>query len=85
MKRLLLRCEACGRYTLEPRCPRCGGATHSPHPPKFSLQDPYLDLRLGQEHISRLLSGDAVDQHEDPDVEARVGLRRGLKDELQGA
>jgi H/ACA ribonucleoprotein complex subunit 3 len=62
-----MKCEACGRYTMEEACPRCGGRVRSPHPPRFSLQDPYLDLRLGEEHIRRLLSGDTVDEHEDPD------------------
>jgi H/ACA ribonucleoprotein complex subunit 3 len=36
---LLLRCAACGRYTLCASCPSCGSATHSPHPARFSPQD----------------------------------------------
>ncbi|MCX8149925.1 MAG: RNA-protein complex protein Nop10 [Candidatus Bathyarchaeota archaeon] len=44
---LLRRCERCSAYTLKTdKCPHCGGAVHSPHPPKFSPDDKYLKYRL---------------------------------------
>jgi H/ACA ribonucleoprotein complex subunit 3 len=35
----MMRCTACGRYTLQSACPSCGGAAHSPHPARYSPQD----------------------------------------------
>lgn len=50
MKWQIKKCKKCGRYTLKEKCPICGGGTSSPHPPKFSLQDKYLELKiLGKE------------------------------------
>jgi H/ACA ribonucleoprotein complex subunit 3 len=44
---LLRRCVKCGSYTLRKDvCPRCGGAVHIPHPPKFSPDDKYLKYRI---------------------------------------
>ncbi len=43
---LLRKCTACGRYTLrEDACPHCGAPVRSPHPPKFSPDDPYGEYR----------------------------------------
>ncbi|MCC6039391.1 MAG: RNA-protein complex protein Nop10 [Thermofilaceae archaeon] len=43
---LLRRCTLCGRYTLrEDSCPYCGGPVKSPHPAKFSPEDPYGPYR----------------------------------------
>uniref|UniRef100_A0A7C4BB78 Ribosome biogenesis protein Nop10 n=1 Tax=Thermofilum pendens TaxID=2269 RepID=A0A7C4BB78_THEPE len=43
---LLRRCSLCGRYTLrEDHCPYCGGPVKSPHPAKFSPEDPYGPYR----------------------------------------
>lgn len=39
------KCKSCGVYTLKDRCPSCGGQTVSPHPPRFSPQDPYGKYR----------------------------------------
>jgi H/ACA ribonucleoprotein complex subunit 3 len=39
------KCSDCGGYTLKEKCPSCGGKTTSPHPPKFSPQDPYGKYR----------------------------------------
>ncbi|NLX50283.1 MAG: RNA-protein complex protein Nop10 [Methanospirillum sp.] len=41
MKGRLRRCTLDGTYTLEERCPACGGSTGSAHPPRFSPQDRY--------------------------------------------
>ncbi len=38
-------CKKCRIYTLEEKCKRCGEATVSPHPPKFSPEDPYGEYR----------------------------------------
>jgi len=39
------KCSSCGRYTLKDRCPDCGGEIVSPHPPRFSPDDPYGKYR----------------------------------------
>ncbi len=39
------KCKSCGIYTLSDTCPECGGETSSPHPPKFSPEDPYGEYR----------------------------------------
>ncbi|MDG6939113.1 MAG: RNA-protein complex protein Nop10 [Nitrososphaerota archaeon] len=46
MRWLMRRCAKCLAYTLDESCPRCGGKTSIPHPPKFSPEDKYLELRL---------------------------------------
>lgn len=44
---MLKKCTKCGRYTIsEEKCPKCGGALKDPHPPKFSLNDPFLEIKL---------------------------------------
>ena len=46
MRQLIRKCPSCGRYTLEDKCPDCGMITYSAHPPRFSPDDKYLELRL---------------------------------------
>ncbi len=46
MKHLLRKCFNCNLYTLKQECPRCHGATHDPHPPKFSPDDRYARYRI---------------------------------------
>ncbi len=41
----LLYCKACKLYTLRERCKRCGSETATPHPPRFSPEDPYGEYR----------------------------------------
>lgn len=43
---LLRRCDDCDQYTMKETCPVCGGATKSPHPAKFSLDDKYRRYRI---------------------------------------
>lgn len=43
----MMVCKVCENYTLaENSCPKCGGDLKSPHPPKFSLEDRYLDMKV---------------------------------------
>ncbi|MBS7658681.1 MAG: RNA-protein complex protein Nop10 [Candidatus Bathyarchaeia archaeon] len=49
MKMQIKKCGKCNRYTLKENCPLCGEKTFNPHPPKFSLNDKYLELRLKAE------------------------------------
>lgn len=42
MKRMR-KCEVCSNYTLDEF--HCNQATHSPHPPKFSIEDRYAKYR----------------------------------------
>ena len=42
MKRMR-KCEVCKAYTLD--ATHCGEPTHSPHPPKFSIDDKYAAYR----------------------------------------
>jgi len=44
--KLLRICRKCNRYTFEEKCPICGGPTGIAHPPKFSPDDKYLELRI---------------------------------------
>ena len=39
------KCKDCGRFALDDVCPECGNETSSPHPPKFSPEDPYGKYR----------------------------------------
>jgi len=45
---MLKKCTKCGNYTISSgeKCPKCGGALKDPHPPKFSLNDPFLEIKL---------------------------------------
>ncbi len=36
---------ACGSYSYSGKCPKCGHATSSPHPPRFSPEDKYGHYR----------------------------------------
>ena len=38
-------CKKCRVYTLKETCRLCGEPTVSPHPPRFSPQDPYGEYR----------------------------------------
>jgi len=53
MRKLLRRCSSCSRYTLQMKCPKCGGETVSPHPAKFSPQDRYIKYRVRDRYIER--------------------------------
>ena len=41
----LLKCSACGRYTMEEKCPQCKQETLRPLPAKFSPPDKYGKYR----------------------------------------
>ncbi len=41
----LLYCSACKLYTLRDRCKKCGSPTSTPHPARFSPEDPYGGYR----------------------------------------
>lgn len=45
MKNLLFKCEKCSRYTMEAKCPQCGGATKMAAPAKYSPDDKYARYR----------------------------------------
>ncbi|MHA1754483.1 MAG: RNA-protein complex protein Nop10 [Candidatus Odinarchaeia archaeon] len=46
MVKYLKKCTVCRRYTiLKETCPYCSNPTRTPHPPKFSLADPYGKYR----------------------------------------
>jgi len=45
MSDLILKCEKCGKYTLENFCD-CGGKCLTPKPAKFSPEDKYSKYRL---------------------------------------
>jgi H/ACA ribonucleoprotein complex subunit 3 len=42
----LRKCPKCRSYMLEEVCRKCGINTHNPHPPKFSLDDPFLEYKV---------------------------------------
>lgn len=39
------KCQSCGIYTLEDKCPKCGGKLNVIYPPKFSIDDKYGKYR----------------------------------------
>lgn len=45
MKGLMLRCVNCRKYTMEDKCPACGGQTITVHPARFSPDDRYARYR----------------------------------------
>lgn len=45
MKSLLNECTKCGAYTMLSVCQRCGSATASAHPAKYSPDDKYARYR----------------------------------------
>jgi len=53
----LLRCRACGRYTLSPTCPACGGPTARPGPARYSPEDRYGRYRRALKHAPARASG----------------------------
>lgn len=55
MKYSMRKCSNCGRYTLNREyCPVCGSVVVSPHPPKFSLDDPYWKYRVNKRLYEKL-------------------------------
>ncbi|HUI40004.1 MAG TPA: RNA-protein complex protein Nop10 [Methanothrix sp.] len=45
MRSRILRCIACGRYTLKAACPVCSAPTVTTRPARFSPDDPYGKYR----------------------------------------
>lgn len=45
MKTLMMKCSACGKYTISEKCPYCGGKTATVHPARYSPDDRYARLR----------------------------------------
>jgi len=41
----IAKCMACGAYSYGSKCLKCGAATASPHPPRFSPEDKYGHYR----------------------------------------
>lgn len=47
MKWILRKCVNCRKYTLNHiKCPYCGSQVITPHPPRFSPEDKYVEHRL---------------------------------------
>ena len=45
MKMKMKKCKSCGEYTLESKCPYCGGDLGEVFPPKYSPEDKYGKYR----------------------------------------
>lgn len=45
MSKHILKCESCGKYTMNDTCPSCGSKSFSPRPPKYSPEDAYGSYR----------------------------------------
>lgn len=41
----ILKCVKCGQYTMEEKCPKCGGEATNPKPAKYSPEDSYGKYR----------------------------------------
>jgi H/ACA ribonucleoprotein complex subunit 3 len=50
MKHLMRKCSSCGAYTISHACPKCGGSTVDPHPPKYSPDDRYVRYRVAERY-----------------------------------
>ena len=59
MNWLMKKCSRCGRYTLvKDKCPYCNGELISPHPPRYSLVDKYVEYRVKMKLEKKLLNLD---------------------------
>lgn len=45
MKMKMRRCRSCGEYTLQKKCPHCGGEVGVVYPPRYSPEDKYGKYR----------------------------------------
>jgi len=45
MKKEILKCDKCLKYTIKNPCPDCNSNTLSPKPAKFSIEDKYGKYR----------------------------------------
>lgn len=45
MRSLMLKCPACGRYTMQESCPSCKKPTVTVHPARYSPDDKYARYR----------------------------------------
>lgn len=50
----MMKCRACGHYTLHARCPLCDKPTGPPGPARYSPEDPYGEYRR---KLKRLAQG----------------------------
>jgi H/ACA ribonucleoprotein complex subunit 3 len=41
MRSKILKCQACGHYTLKALCPACGSPAVTSKPARYSPEDPY--------------------------------------------
>lgn len=53
----LMVCRACDRYTLRQNCPVCGKAAITPHPVRYSPEDPYGSYRRKLKMLEREKAG----------------------------
>ncbi|MDA4116894.1 MAG: RNA-protein complex protein Nop10 [Thaumarchaeota archaeon] len=45
MRNLLFKCRDCSKYTMEEKCPKCGGTTVMAAPARYSPDDKYARYR----------------------------------------
>ena len=45
MKFKMHKCSSCGIYTIQEKCPKCGGDLNVIFPAKFSIEDKYGKYR----------------------------------------
>ncbi|MBW2965992.1 RNA-protein complex protein Nop10 [Candidatus Woesearchaeota archaeon] len=41
----ILKCPACGRYTMKDKCPKCNEVAINPKPVKYRVDDRYGEYR----------------------------------------
>ena len=74
----LLRCRECGRYTLGPKCPACGGPTARPGPARYSPEDRYGRYRRALKHAPAPAATGAAagaDQEQEQEQEHEEGAQ----------
>ena len=45
MKMKMHKCKKCNIYTIQDKCPKCGGNLNVIYPPKYSIEDKYGKYR----------------------------------------
>jgi H/ACA ribonucleoprotein complex subunit 3 len=53
----ILKCLSCSNYTMQEKCPSCGGDAVNPKPAKYSPEDAYSDYRRKAKKETMLKKG----------------------------
>ncbi|WP_295722109.1 RNA-protein complex protein Nop10 [uncultured Methanobrevibacter sp.] len=54
MKMKMHKCKKCNIYTIQDKCPKCGGNLNVIYPPKYSIEDKYGKYRRKLKEESKM-------------------------------